>query len=223
MIQIFAGLFTEGSSDVLFLESIVERTLQSVAFECQGEIDIEVKTIQINKSGLSFVNQVFEASKKGFSDFGITILCVHADADDSTLDETYKNKINPVTNILLLQDENKYCKILAAVVPIQEIESWMLSDKELFKAEINTKKSDLELGIHRLPETIANPKEVVENAIRIARETVVKRRRNNLTISDLYLPLGISIDLEKLEQLPSFQDFKKNIRIAFRSLNLLQE
>jgi len=43
-----------------------------------------------------------------------------------------------------------------------------------------------------------------------------------LTISELYLPIGQALDLEKLEVLSSYQDFKNNIKEAFRKLHLLE-
>ena len=97
----------------------------------------------------------------------------------------------------------------------------MLADKALLKQEIGTNKSDIELGINRHPETVSDPKEVISNAIRIAREELTQKRRRQLTITELYLPLGQSVDLSKLENLTSYQDFKKNIREAFVQLNLL--
>ncbi len=41
-----------------------------------------------------------------------------------------------------------------------------------YKTEINTDETDIKLGIHRAPESIANPKEVIENAIRVTRKNL---------------------------------------------------
>ncbi|PLK44451.1 DUF4276 family protein [Emticicia sp. TH156] len=221
MPQVFTGLFTEGSTDISFLEGIVQKALQSIAFECSGQIDIYVSSISINRSELSFVEQVIEASKKGVADFGIQIICVHTDADAQTSSNAYQNKINVAQESLSTLNPDDYCLVMAAIVPIQETEAWMLADKELLKRVIGTTKSDEELEINRNPEQIARPKEVIENAIRIARVDLTRRRRGELTISDLYSPLGQSIDIEKLRQLESFRDFENNVRQAFRSLNLL--
>ncbi|MCU0326374.1 MAG: DUF4276 family protein [Spirosomaceae bacterium] len=221
MAQVFAGLFTEGSTDLRFLEPIVRKTLTSVAFDCSGQIDIEISLIEIDKTGLNFVEQILKASKDGFRDFGIMMLCVQTDADNKTLQSTYQSKIIPAVERLKEQDENLFCRILTAIIPIQETEAWMLADKELLKREIGTEKTDNELEINRFPEDIANPKEVIENAIRIARANLTKKRRSDLNIADLYFPIGQSIDIEKLETLSSFQNFKENVRVAFRTLNLL--
>ena len=63
--QIFAGLFTEGNTDIRFLQSIVQKTLEAITFECSGQFDIELTPIKINKTGLGFIEQVLEASKTG--------------------------------------------------------------------------------------------------------------------------------------------------------------
>lgn len=221
--QIYIGLLTEGTTDERFLLPITEKTFLDVAHDCNGEIDIEINVISITKTGLGFTDQVLQASKLGLEQFGIMILCLHADADERTLKETYQNKINPAISAVHKESEELYCKIIVALIPIQETESWMLADKELLKREIGTKKSDHELGIHRPPESIAKPKEAIENAIRIGRSAMTRRRRHELTIADLYFPIAQAISIKELEMLDSFNDFKENIKKAFRELNLLQE
>jgi Domain of unknown function (DUF4276) len=220
MIQIFAGLLAEGTTDVRFLKPIVEKTLIKVAFTCKGQIEIELLLLDKDKS-LNFIQEVLQASKKGVETFGMTILCVHTDADATNSENVYQYKINPAQIELAKQSDTYYCKNLVAIVPIQETESWMLADKELLKSEIGTAKTDTELNIHRQPESVANPKEIIEQAILIARSEVTKRRRNHLSIFDLYQPIGQSMDLEKLATLSSYQDFQENIREAFRKMNLL--
>lgn len=221
MKQIFVGLFTEGSTDVRFLESIVRRTMEEEAFDCHTDIEIILQTLKIDKKGLGFVEQILEASKQGLDEFSMTVLCAQADADKRSLSPTYQNKIEPAKESLAKQDEKAYCKLLVALVPIQEVEAWMLADTSLLKEEINTKLSDKDLNIHRNPEQIANPKETIENAIRIAQSNKTKRKRHDIAISDLYALVGEKLALEKLDSLPSYQDFKDNIRQAFRELNLL--
>ena len=102
------------------------------------------------------------------------------------------------------------------------IESWVLADKELLKSEIGTKKTDTELGIQRPPESIADPKQVIEDAIRIGRQDLPKKRRKDLVIADLYQIMGSSMPIEKLDALPSFVKFKEGVREAFRVLNYLR-
>lgn len=215
--QLFVGLFTEGTTDIRFLEPVVEKTLNQIA----SEIEFLVIPIEIIKTGLSFNQQVLTASKKAFEEDGISILCVQADADARSLEDTLEYKITPARILLEEQSETEYCKTLVAIIPIQETEAWMLADKDLLKTQLGTTLSDTDLGIQKAPESTANPKEVIENAIRIAREGETKRRRNDFSISALYSPIGEKIELEKLETLPSFQHFKENLINAFRKLNYL--
>lgn len=219
--QIFIGLFTEGKTDIRFLESIVKRTFDEVALECYGEVETDIRHIKINKTSLNFVEQVLKASSEGLENYGIMILCVHTDADNQSDYIAYQNKINPSQIALNNKNDDKYCKILAAIVPVQMIEAWMLADKSLFKKEIGTEISDEDLKINRDPETISNPKIIIEEAIRIARADLTKRRRGNLTISELYLPLGQKTPIEKLDFLPSFLKFKESIRATYRKLNYM--
>jgi hypothetical protein len=220
--QIFVGLMTEGNTDNRFLESVVKRTFDEIGFECSVEIETFVTPILITKTGLGFVEQVCESSRKGIEEYGIKVLCVHTDADSCDDKDKYRNKIIPAINEINNRNAREYCKNLAVIVPVQMIEAWMLADKELFKREIGTNKTDNELGINKLPEVIADPKALIKEAIRIARETLTKRRRKDLTISELYLPIGQKITIEKLNTLPSFMKFKESIRDAYRNLNFLQ-
>lgn len=216
---ILAGLFTEGTTDNRFLSSVVERTLEDIAFDCTGDIETKVEIITINKTGLNFNEQVLEASKSAFDKFGILLLFVHADSDALSDNLIFETKIIPAQKILLEQDDN-YCKNLIAIVPIQMSESWMIADKQLLKDEIGIEKTDTELEIHLNPESITNPKSVIENIIRISKEDLTKRRRNNgLNISDLYQIIGQKVEISELEKLTSYLKFKNSLIDKLRELN----
>ena len=215
---IFAGLFTEGSTDIRFLESIVKRTLDELAYDCKGQIETDLLTLEVDKIGLGFVEQVEKASKKGLQDYGISILCVHTDADNA-LKRIIRTKIKPV-----LDDIKNYtdinCKNIVFIVPVQMVESWMLADKDLFKAQINSDKSNIELGINQNPEHLTDPKHTIENAIRIAKADMTKRKRGKgISISDLYQILGQKIELDVLCNLPSYMKFKEGLNQALQQLN----
>ncbi len=219
--QIIIGLTTEGSTDVRFLESIIQRSFENVAFECRGQVEV-LPVQNIEKESGEFVEAVIKCARKA-DERGIMVLCVHADADDRTDSDTFNFKINPAITAIQALLEESVCKNLVAVVPVQMIEAWMLSDKELLKAEIGTDKSYIELGIDRLPEVYDDPKHAMESAIRIGRQKLSRRRRHQLTISELYAPIGQKIALNALENLPSYQKFKGAVRSAFVKLNYLQE
>jgi hypothetical protein len=217
--QVIIGFTTEGATDVRFLESIIQRCFEAVAFECDGQI--EVLPVQyIEKEKGEFVEVVKRYAQQA-EEHGIMVLCVHCDADDTTDTKTFEYKINPAFSAVFTTEGSHLCKNLVAIVPVAMTEAWMLIDTALLKAEIGTDKNDAELGADRFPETYANPKERIESAIRIARQDLTKRRRRDLAISELYSPIGQKISLSKLENLPSYLKFKEAVRNAFKKLNYL--
>lgn len=219
--QIFVGLMAEGPTDYRFLAPIVEKALTEIVFECQGQIDIDVKVIDCEK-GNGFVDFVANASQKGYQDYGITMLIVHTDADDITAENANNTKIRPALAFVEAQSAETHCKYIAALVPIQETEAWMLANKEALIKQIGTKKNEAELNINGHPEGFRNPKERIEEAIRIGRAELPKKLRDSLKISDLYSFLGQSIQIGDLRSFYSYQDFEHNIRQVLIDLNLLQ-
>lgn len=214
--QIIIALATEGSSDHRFLPNIIKRTFERVALDGQQEIEIfdpiclpQISGENIREKAKQYAIQAVEK--------GAMVLCFHADADDKTDENAFKERIDPAFNAIK-SDERDLCKNLVAIVPIQMTEAWILADKELLKKELCTNKSDSELAIDKEPESFSNPKETIKNAINKAREGMTKRDRNKLKIDDLYLPLGTKIPLSKLESLSSYKKFEKSVRDIFPQL-----
>lgn len=71
-------LYTEGTTDIRFLENIVQQTYERAAIQAYGEIDIELHVITIDKTGLNFTQQVLKAAQKAKQEYGATIICVHS-------------------------------------------------------------------------------------------------------------------------------------------------
>jgi hypothetical protein len=222
MSQIIIGFTTEGSTDNRFLENIIIRTFVSIGYECKSQIEVITPILYIEKpNGEDFISQISHCSVNAFEK-GIMAFCIHVDADNSSDADVVKNKISPAFEEIQNNNLENICKNLVAIIPICMTEAWMLADKELLKDEIGTTKSDNELGIIQKPESIANPKAAIVEAIRIARADLVKRRRRELTISELYQPIGQKIDLKKLEVLPSYIKFQNEVRSAYKTLGYLQ-
>ena len=201
------------------MESIIQRTFEDVAFECSGQVEV-LPVEYIKKPSGNFIDVVKKSAQQA-EQRGIMVLCIHADADAATDTHTFDHKIHPAFTTASAIQGQEVCKNLVAIVPIQMTEAWMLSDKDLLKAEVGTDKSNVELGLHRSPEDYADPKQAIEAAIRIARQGLTRRHRHELTISELYLPIGQKIALNNLENLSSYQKFKAAVRDAFVKLNYL--
>lgn len=212
------GFITEGTTDVRFLGQIIRRTFEDVAFDCQGEI--EVYEPQHIKSGGEFIPEVFQASKDAHG-IGMNVLCVHTDADDKNDNHVVQYKINPAFIKVTSSADADLCKTLVAIIPIRMTESWMLADKAVLKNEIDTELLDTHLDIHRNPESYANPKEAIENAIRIVRSNLPQRKRYEFGIGELYQIVGQKTDLAKLSRLSSYQKFRENVIESFKTLGYL--
>lgn len=221
MIQLGIGLNTEGATDVRFLTDIIKRTFDDIAFECQNDIEIlDIQQIAVKKQ--EFVPMIIEASRKGVENYGISILCVHRDADDADTKNVINYSFSPLFEEMAELDETEYCKIIIPVIPVRMMEAWMLADTQLLKGFINASRmQDRELGIEREPEKYADPKAVIEDAIRKANAGKTKRKRDMIGIAELYEQIGKSIDLERLRQLNSFRTFEDSIRTALRQLGYL--
>lgn len=218
--QLIIALATEGTTDIHFLKSIIQRTFEKLAFECQEPVEVfepiclDKVPGSIEEKALIYANQAIET--------GAMILCLHVDADRSTDDHALENLINPAFQAI--DNETKYQELhdgLIAIVPVQMTEAWMLADKLLLKQELGTQKNDRELGINKHPEDFSNPKQVISEAIQVAKQELTRRRRYKLNIGDLYQPLGQKIKLEDLEVLPSYQKFQNAVRNVLIQLKYL--
>lgn len=211
------GFVTEGATDVRFLENIIKRTFEEIAFDCSGEIEV-YDPVNLGSAKGPFIEAVVSKAKEAYKK-GLMVLCVHADADASTDQNTFTNKIDPAFQRIAGSDE-ALCRNLAAIVPVRMTEAWMLADKETLKKEIGADVPIRDLGLNRPPERVSDPKSAISDAIRMAYSNT-PRRRPRISIADLYLPLGQKARMEELERLSSYRKFRSAVREVYRSLNYL--
>ena len=221
MKQLFIGLIAEGTTDVRFLKSVIFKSIQELSWQCDNQVEIfDIR--EITAEGNGFVEKMLNASQSAWQNYGISALCIHADSDARSLDAVMQNKFAPFFLALNNMPEEDYCKFIIPTIPIQMIESWMLADKALLKHLINAKEmSDASLGIEKLPESYADPKSVIENAIRKAMSEQPKKKRNQIGIADLYEILGNRLSLESLRTIPSFVHFEKSVIQVFKDMGLI--
>lgn len=216
-IQLFIGFTVEGTTDTKFLTQVIQSVFEETAKDCRTDVIIEdVRLVVVPKT--QFVETICNASNKAATEYGMSVLCVHADADDRNVEQVVMYKFIPLNEELNQLKDVDYCKNIVPVIPIHMTEAWMLADKELLKSKIAAKgMRDIDLGIQRMPESYPNPKQAIEDAIRIAQIGKTKRRRN-----DLYEELGQSISLDSFRALSSFNVFENNVRDAFRTLGYIE-
>ncbi len=222
MRQLFIGLVAEGTTDVRFLKSVIYKSALELSWQCDSMVEVfDIR--EIYPQGDGFAEKMLNASKVAQDKYSISMLCIHADSDSKTITDVMENKFFPFYEALKAKDDKDFCKCIVPTIPIQMIESWMLADKLLLKQLIDAEGiSDSDLGIDRPPESYADPKEAINNAIRIAFEGKPKRKRDQIKISDLYEVLGNQLDLDSLRSIPSFRSFEDGMLNAFKRLNLIR-
>ncbi len=214
------GFTTEGPTDERFLESIIQRTFEEISLECTQSIEV-FPIVVIPKGKGEFIPRYEKALEVAFGR-GLMALCIHVDADDSNNKEVFRTRFDPLRNRLLERKGDSICEVVVPVVPVHMTEAWILADIELLKDEIGTALSNQDLGLHRQPEKIADPKEVIQNAIRIANEGKGRRNRRELDLPDIYQLIGRKIELSQLRKLSSYLLFEESVRAAYRQLSYLQ-
>ena len=213
------GFYTEGTTDDRFLHSIIKRTFEAIALECIPETEVYDPEV-VPAPAAAFAAAIVAASRAAAAQ-GLRVLCVHADADARTDEDVFSHKIRPARTALeaaQLPDS----PALVAIVPIHMSEAWILADKELLKAEMGSTATNHDLGLDRPPEAYADPKAAIEEAIRRAFEHRPRRHRQQVSLRELYLPIGQKISLQKLASLPSYEKFRADVQHAFRQLNYLR-
>lgn len=221
MKQLFIGLIAEGTTDIRFLKNVVSKSIQELSWQCDNQVEI-FDPKEITAVGDNFMEKMLAASKQAWEE-GISVLCIHADADAPSINSVMNYKFSPFLDALKKMSNEEYCKHIIPTIPIQMIESWMLADKVLLKQLINAKGfSDNDLGIEKEPESYSNPKSVIEGAIHKAMSELPKRRRDRICIADLYEVLGNRLTLEKLRTIPSFSQFETSVLYVFKDMGLLR-
>mgnify|MGYP003315263753 CR=1 FL=1 len=151
---------------------------------------------------------------------GAEILCIHTDADDSDDREVFDHKINPFLTALSQTNADDCCQIVVPLIPVQEIEAWMMANKHLLKQQMGTTMSDNDLGLQNKPESYADPKQAIENAVSEVRKTMSKRFRNQISIGQLYEAMGRHLEIQDLMQLESFRKYIDNLHHALVQLHI---
>lgn len=184
--QIIIAVATEGTTDIRFLESIIQRNFEKIAFDCSDLVEVfdpiflEKVPGSIEAKALNYASQAIET--------GAMILCLHVDADAQTDEIAFADRIDPAFQAIA--NDRQYQELhetLIPIVPVHMTEAWMLADKELLKKELGTKKNNDELGINKPPESFSDPKQAIQKAIQVAKQELSKRRRYKLKIGDFSL------------------------------------
>jgi len=219
MKTISLALFAEGPTDNRFLPIIIQRTVERilVANRCP-DIGVLEPTPIPKVNGSTDMEKIFQAAKAAH---GAHILFVHLDADSRTIEKAREERFNPGLTRIMESDE-KLCKDLVPIIPVKNLEAWLICDYAAFCRSVGIRASVEELGLPSLPrlvESLPDPKHTYREALRKAH--LSRSRRSRYDPGEYYGLLAQNIDLDILLQVPSFSIFFEELTKTLRKLRLI--
>lgn len=224
--QLYIAFTGEGSTDNRFLENIIKRTIVDIVFnECSMDLEVEdIIILTTSKIGKKFDEYFVDAVRDALNS-GAYLLIVHTDSDKDNYEERIAHKFVPAIETLRNSEDSDirdYEQNIVPIIPIRMIEAWMLANKSIFKEEVGTTLLDSDLDITGDPERMSDPKQKINNALKIAKERSSRNKRLNIEdISELYSPLGNKIPFQDLYRLNSYNMFTDNLRKGLKALGYL--
>jgi hypothetical protein len=107
------------------------------------------------------------------------------------------------------------------VVPVHEIESWILADGDALREVFSTSQSDRKLGVPA-PASVEgepDPKQVLKHCYDLARPGARSRRQTEV---QYFQELGECVALDALRRLKSFRSLEAELRQALRELKIIR-
>ncbi|HVB26066.1 MAG TPA: DUF4276 family protein [Ktedonobacteraceae bacterium] len=212
MKKLSLALYSEGSTDQHFLPDVIRRTSRQILAR-YGQHSLNVQPIDIitfSKVGLKQDECILQAARNAID---YHVLIVHADADHRTNEKAFLERFKP--GYVLVQDQENVCKHLVPIIPIQMTEAWMLVDHMALQVAIGTEMTARDLGLPpkaKLVENDSDPKQTLHLMLQKANAHRPRRQRHNqASLSTLYSLLGREINLERLQQVPSFMQFENDL------------
>lgn len=227
MKQLILTLFSEGSTNERFLPTVIQRTAQRLLPNLDVQIPIKLSPKNSHEErGLKRSKLILQAALDAY---GSHALVIHSDADYPTAKRAYNERFKPGRDEVQKAKEqggHSICEHLIPLIPVQMVEGWMLADAEallnLIGTDLNAVALEVPTKIKEV-ESVADPKQVLEDLLRRAYAARTKRLRKKKTdIGWLYEPLGAGIRLETLEQVPSYQKFVECLTTTLIDLGFLR-
>ncbi len=213
MTALVTALYAEGRTDERFLPRIIQRAAADLlSRRSQRIIDVLEPILLSPDNEATRAENILAVARKAT---GYHALFIHADADASTRDRAYNERIVPgeMQVYSARTDGQAVCADLIPVIPIQAVEAWLLADADALRNVIGSSRRAQDLGIPLTPheiEGLVNSKQRISEIVRQAM-AARSRRRRKLDIGELYEPLADRITLSQLARLPAFQQFSGDL------------
>jgi hypothetical protein len=210
------ALYCEGNTDKHFLPKIIERAAEKVILSRTANyVDVlPVTVMDVAKQVRG--EDILEAAMLAY---GYDALIVHKDADNRTYEETRIQCFEP--GCTLVQESGKeVCKDLVPIIPVREVEAWMIADPDvLYKLlEIKERLQNLRLAKRAvLVESDADPKATLNRVIAMAES----ERRRKIIRAPFYESLALEVRLERLDQVPAYRKFLAELSATLVNLSII--
>lgn len=224
MTTLVTALYAEGSTDHRFLPLLIQRTaVQILSRRGRSIIDVlepmqvmpATKAVRAEEKILAVARQVH----------GYHFLFIHADADAPTVEMALQQRVEPGLALIhkAQQQRERICADVVPIIPIQMTEAWMLADANALIEVIGiASPSRLDFPKPQQVEAIADPKEQLTQIVEAAFANRTRRVRRRYRIAEFYEPLGRTVNLSVLWQVPSYQRFVADLTQALLTLNFIQ-
>jgi len=193
-----ATLLADGSSDRVLLPIVrwVMRQATTDTFE------LEWADLRIVSSGLRRLDEKVAATLDAYP---CEFLFVHRDAENQEPEQRYE-EIRKAT-----QGSGATC---VPLVPVRMQEAWLLHDEAALRRAVGRPSGceDLALPEFAKVERIADPKQVLHDAIRAASEATGRRARKLQPSKVAHLLADQILDWSPLRRLPAFRRFEEDTR-----------
>lgn len=149
---------------------------------------------------------------------GYHIVFIHADGDGDW-QEAVKHHIEPASQTLIQNLTGIKLEQIVGVVPVREMEAWAMVEGEALRKVFGTSLDDNQLGTPskaREVEKILDPKKALGLALKQALEV-----SGVVELGQFYTPIGEAVSLDRLRQVPSFQRFEADLRMALTALGYI--
>jgi hypothetical protein len=222
MKRLVLALYAEGTTDEQFLPPIIRRPTESILRQHEQHVaNVTARVIPRTVSITKRDECILQAARHASS---CDILIIHCDADAPTPEKALRERFHPGYE-LVKQTAEWVCRSLVPIIPIRMTEAWMLAaDHVLLKRLIGTTMTTQDLGLvnkARQVESDPDPKQTLKRIIQRAHAERSSRHRD-VDISPLYTALGNQMSLDRLNSVPSYQQFVADLTATLKILNLIQ-
>lgn len=141
------------------------------------------------------------------------ILFVHRDAEA----EPPQNRVGEI-NLALQQASLEGTPPLCCVVPVRMTEAWLLFDEAAIRKAAGNPNGRIPLDIPSVPESVVNPKDVLERLLRDA-SGLSGRRRKKFNVAPSVQRLAQLIEgFSRLRGLDAFRSLEADLEVVLHSL-----